>query len=172
MGDKRIRPGVVTTIRVNPADAMAVVDVVNAAGVYTKGMSFASMVSLALSSLLQTMRDQDVIPKRDGFEYNELVQPYLGQNGKKLEITKAMTAAGSKVKARGLSRPKVETIEPPAAIPEEDVTGLDATQRQARSRLTELCQKKDLVDQGTDGVLWSAGDQLEYDDLVRVVYGG
>ena len=51
----------------------------------------------------------------------------------------------------------------------EEVISLEV--RQARTRLAELNAKKELHDDGHPGIVWSAGDQKEFDDLVKVVYG-
>jgi hypothetical protein len=167
-----LRPGMVATIRVNPKDCMAVLDVVKAAGLSTDGMSFAAMTSLAFSSLLQTMRDQEVIPDRDGFEYLDMMQPYLGSknNKKKVAITKTLQNAGSKVRVHGLSKPKVEKapIQEPPTLGEDKALSIE--ERLARSELTELCRKRDMAEEGAEGILWSAADQSRYDELLRVVY--
>lgn len=169
---KRLRPGNVVTIRINPTDCMSVVDVVKQAGVLTPGMSFASMVSLSLSSVMQTLRDQGIIPERDGFEYLEIVGPYISkQDARKIEISKTLASAGSRIKVSGLSQPKHEAgpthHEEPQAPAE--IKPVSTEQRLAGRRLTELLQKRDLAEHGTD-VIWSSADQKEYDELYKVVY--
>lgn len=153
------------------------IDVIEAAGLKVEGMSFPAMVSLALGSLLQTMRDQQVIPDRSGFEYNEMMAPYHGQrsNKRKLEISDTIHRAGSAIKAKGLSKPAPELTFPseparphqvvPELVPERPATGDDL---RARRRLTELLQKKDLAEQGS--VVWQAEDEEEYQQLYRMVY--
>ena len=66
------RSGNVVTIRVAPKDCMSIVDVVKASGIHTGGMSFSMLVSLALSSSMQTFRDQGIVPDREGWEYGKI----------------------------------------------------------------------------------------------------
>lgn len=76
MSGRTVRPGEVVRMRVNTLDCMAVVDVLNKLGLQYQGMSFSQACSTALSSLLETMRVKGVIPRRDGFEYSDMMAPY------------------------------------------------------------------------------------------------
>ena len=49
-------------------------------------------------------------------------------------------------------------------------TAPTADQMRARRRLTELLQKKDLVEQGEVGVTWSREDEVEFQELYQQVY--
>lgn len=72
MSDK-FKAGVVVTIRVTPPDCISCVDVADFGGLYTPGMSFAQVVRDALGTLLESARQQNVIPTRDGYEFEEMV---------------------------------------------------------------------------------------------------
>jgi hypothetical protein len=135
---------------------MAVVDVIKTAGVYVPGMSFSSAVSLALSSLLQTMKDHGVIPDRTGFEYNEVMSAFAqGRNGRKLEINKAIQELGSSIKVSGLSKP----VEASADIaPTPDIM-------EAGRQMTKLLQKRD-----DPTFEWSPRDEQEFQKLYAIVY--
>ena len=175
-----MRPGKVATIRINPKDCMAVLDVCRSVGIELQGASFASLTSLALSSLLQTMRDHKIIPERDGFEYGEMMAPFTGgNNARKAAIADTIHRAGSRLKISGLSqpgspvelsphpeRPMVEVVKP-APSPE---TPPSMELRQAQRRLGELCQKKELADQRGSGIVWSASDEREFQECYKVVY--
>lgn len=166
-----MKAGLVTSIRVNPKDCMSIIDVLNAGGVNFDGMSFASMTSLALSSLLETSRKAGLIPTRDGFEYLTMMQPYISkQNGRKLAITAAMSGLGGAIKAPVVERQVIATPEPdhqPAPVSDTIIT---AEIRTARRRLTELLAKKDMVDGGSHDVTWSASDEQEYKEVYAIVY--
>lgn len=84
----RMKPGVVVQIRVPPADVMSCIDLVKKANLITQGMSIAEVVRLALSGLCGGARKAGLIPQRDGFEFNEMIQPFRtwGQ-ARKLQIT-------------------------------------------------------------------------------------
>ena len=177
-----MKPGNVVSIRVNPTDSMAVVDLLEVSGLRVSGMSFPAMVSLALSSCLEGLRQQGVIPERDGFEYSAMMEGIIGvgNHARKVEVTKVMNTLGSdfKPKAPPTKMPRFlrEPVsqngtrdDEPAAAPAEEVVSLEV--RQARTRLAELNAKKELYDDGHPGIVWSAGDQKEFDDLVKVVYG-
>lgn len=87
--------GHVHNIRVNPEDEMACIDVCKISNVYIQGMSLAQVVRLALSGLLESARAAELIPRRDGFEYNDMVSPLIntGRNGKKLQISETIKLA-------------------------------------------------------------------------------
>lgn len=174
-----MRPGKVVTIRLNPRDCMGVLDVIDKAGLSIEGASFPALVSLALGSLLQTVRDEGVIPDRAGFEYSEMMAPYHGQrsNRRKLEITDTIHKAGSSIRSRGLSKPAGvldELKEPAQATAGRTepvvVNEMSADLRRAGRRLTELLQKKDLAEEPGSGVVWQQSDQEEYDQLYQQVY--
>jgi len=86
-----MKTGRVVYIRVNPKDCMSCVDVCQKVGLVTRGMSFAQLVSLALSSLLETVRKDGAIPTRDGYEYNEMMAPWEG--GKNTKVTVQLNRA-------------------------------------------------------------------------------
>lgn len=90
-----MKHGEVVHIRVNPEDVMAAIDIVKVSGVYVQGMSIAQVVRLAYSGLAEAARKHGVIPRRDGFEYEAMVKPFLntGRNAKKLQISSAVESA-------------------------------------------------------------------------------
>jgi hypothetical protein len=164
-----VRPGVVSTIRVNPKDCMSIIDVIALTGIDTTGMSFAAMTSLALSSLLETARQNGQVPTRDGFEFNEMMLPWASgiRSKRKLEITEAIGNLGSKIHAPPIvSRLALSAMMKPAEAVSSQVSPSEL--RQAQVRLTELLQKQDLADGGK--VVWMEQDQKEYDQLYEIVY--
>jgi len=70
-------PGKVARIRVNPKDAMGVVDVLEKLGVSTTNISFDNGVRIALSSLLESARQSNLIPTREGFEYLKMMERFV-----------------------------------------------------------------------------------------------
>lgn len=93
-----MKAGRVVYIRVNPKDCMSCIDVCQKVATVTKGMSYAQLVSMALATLLETMRANHVIPNRDGFEYNEMMQPWSDGKGNtklKVQLNKAVELQGS-----------------------------------------------------------------------------
>lgn len=74
-------------IRLNPEDMMSCIDVLNNAKINTTGMSLAMVARLVLSALLEGCRVSGEIPRRDGFEYQEMIQPFVQTSQlKKLQI--------------------------------------------------------------------------------------
>ena len=69
-----MRAGNVVSIRVNPTDTLSVIDLMKELNMPMHTLSFPAMVSLALASSLQALREQGVIPERTGFEYNEMTE--------------------------------------------------------------------------------------------------
>ena len=76
---------------------MSCVDVVKKTGLNLQGASFSIIVSAALSSMLESFRQNGVIPVRDGFEYNEIMGSYpkqgKSQHARALAITRTMNLA-------------------------------------------------------------------------------
>lgn len=216
-------PGQVARIRVSPTDFLSVVDVVDALGMRQPGMSFSSMVSIALSSCLEGLRQNGTIPEREGFEFNEVkstvmtprnkkalfitdkfqsrtsdfriaapprnsvqfmktAEELLSQNGTmeddEVETPEERAFRVAELRKLGhnigdngkLIKESVERREEPQSPPavEEIVT---TEMRLARRRLAELVAKQDLIEAKAPGVTWSSGDQREFDELCKVVYG-
>lgn len=81
-----MKPGMVTQIRVNPKDCLAILDLMVAMGIDPyDGRSFAQCVSLSLSSLIGVARRGGIIPTEDdGFQYMNRMAPFLnGKNDKR-----------------------------------------------------------------------------------------
>lgn len=68
-----MRAGKVARIRVNPKDCMSTVDLCKLVGLNPGSMNFSQSVSAAYSTLLEMCRKQGTIPRRDGFEYLQLM---------------------------------------------------------------------------------------------------
>lgn len=169
------KPGRVARIRLNPKDCMSVVDVINAAGINTRGMSFASAVSLSLSSLMETARQSNLIPTRDGFDYLDMMQQFEGRSGqaRKLQITQAVESLGSSIIAPVVEPPlqRLEggTLQRPSEDALKDQGWSDEEIKEAGTRLGELIAKQELSERDSN-VVWSDKDQEEYWQLYGIVY--
>lgn len=97
----KFRAGEVVSIRVNPKDCMSCVDVVKKIGLPIQGGSFAIVVSSALASLLETFRQNNIIPTRDGFEFNEIMSAFpktaRASRARALAITETFHTVGSSI---------------------------------------------------------------------------
>ena len=89
---KNLTTGKTVHIRLSTEDIMGCIDVVEASNVQVPGMSLALVVRLALSGLLEAARVQGSIPKRDGFEYEEMISRYGGSKAIKVKISNTMYA--------------------------------------------------------------------------------
>ena len=100
MTTKRLKPGQVTTIRVSPQDCMAVVDIL-IVGVPLGNLSFAQATKLAFSSMAESMRQNQIIPRRLGYEYLEMMDVFKedlnGRRAAKLGQTSLNDAAGRRL---------------------------------------------------------------------------
>lgn len=96
---RKMKAGRTVQIRVNPRDCLSVVDVASKVALLLPGTSFAQVVSIALSSLLESARSAGIIPRRDGFEAAEMMQAFGDQpsrsHRRKLDITRTFELAGS-----------------------------------------------------------------------------
>lgn len=161
---KKLASGRIARIRVNPTNCVSVLDVIDKLPIpFKEQMSFDQCVSMALSSLLETARQQGLIKENDGFDYlnrmSRFHSGHAGQHGKKLEITKAVGELGSRFHAPVIAHTPEGYVEPE----------LTADQRRAWTRIKELTAKMELAETEGSGVVWSAGDQMEYDKLAALV---
>ena len=74
-----MKHGYVARVRVAPADIMTCIDLVQKAGIHTQGMSLSQAISLAIKGLCQGARNTGLAPTRDGFEYAQMVNPFISQ---------------------------------------------------------------------------------------------
>lgn len=167
-----MRAGLVVNIRVNPRDCQTVLDVLDSIGYKRTGNSFAQLVSLTLSSLLETQRMAGNVPEPDPFEYLNKLGEYIGQqrSSKKLQVAKVIHNGGAAVRAPAIqTKPVAKTTE--AEANEYIPPAVTTEQREAGRRLAELDAKKELA-QTNSAVLWSLRDDAEYQQLYKQVYGG
>ena len=168
-----LRAGVVASIRINPKDAQSILDVLEKAGVPTANMSFSAMTALALQSLLESARQSRLIPEPDPFDFLTRVGPYLKtKHSAKLAVTNTLHGMGAALQApamppEAVSAPSVGPGVIPDAAPDID----PEVRRHATTRLTELEHKKDLIEDGVEGIVWSAEDEAEYKKYADLLFG-
>ncbi len=79
---------------------MACIDVCQAIGMSMQNMSFAQVVKIALASCLESMRQNNVIPTRSGFEYSDMMHPFkeldFHNRAAKLGVTKLVDGLGER----------------------------------------------------------------------------
>ena len=109
---KCMKAGFVVRIRVNPTDCLSILDTMRSVGVIVENMSFSSLASLTLSTLLASMRKAGTIPTRDGFEYAQMMRPFEG--AKSTHDKRAITESLYLNAAHGLELPKI--VMPTVAI--------------------------------------------------------
>lgn len=99
-----MRPGRVIHARINPEDAMSVVDILDKLGLTAERFSFDAACRIVLSSLLESVRVQGGIPRRQGFEYSTLMQRFQERVPRdrieKLVNTSVLDTEGSKLHIR------------------------------------------------------------------------
>jgi len=144
---KRILPGRVVHIRLNPRDCISCVDTCDKLKVNSVGMSFAQVVKIALSSAMESFRVNGIIPNRGGFEFTELVtnrfnEAGAGAHGNAIKITEAIMAQG-------------DNYQPAPIVPET------RERKQRRMRYEELRLKKE-----HDDLNWTDELQAEFMPLV------
>lgn len=152
---QKLSAGTVVRIRVNPEDCLSILDLVEKLPIpFKENMSFAQCVSLGLSSLLETARQQGLLPEVDGFQYLERMSrfgsKYNGVHKKKLEFTKTVGQLGSNFKS--------PTVQPPAA---EVSTYQPPVVQLSEAQITRINELNEKMDSGN----WTEADQREYDQL-------
>lgn len=157
-----MRPGIVVSIRVNPKDCQSILDLMEKIEYKTVGNSFSHLVSMALSTLLETARQQGGLPEPDPFQYLNRLGPFIGgkRTGRKLAVAKAMNELGASFKAPVMP---VEAKEAPSEPPMHQPT---AEQRRAVTRMQELEIKREHAPD-----TWTTRDEEEYKECERVAFG-
>lgn len=87
----------VVQFRLNTEDIMGCIDVLNLSDINKDGMSMAMVCRLVLSSFLQGAREKGMIPKREGYEYTDMVAQFSkASHGKKVALTNNLFAVEAK----------------------------------------------------------------------------
>lgn len=167
-----MKAGHVVTIRINPRDCQSVLDVLDAAGVPRKALSFAQCVSLSLGSLLETARRNGLIPEPDEFEYLNRMSEYMtpDRRRKSARVADALHNLGGRLRSPALDGAE----EGPSAAPSSPANPLAVSEEEdspevqaAQVRLTQLLIKKE---QAEDGGPWSQEDERNFQQLYSIVY--
>ncbi|MHB8413879.1 MAG: hypothetical protein ACYDB1_00595 [Acidiferrobacteraceae bacterium] len=101
-----MKAGPTPHIRMSPQDAMGCIDVAEKLGVNIDGMSFAMVVKLAVASLLESARQNGLIPRREGWEYDKMMSRFdelqQGARAGKLQMTALVQGMGSDLAPRAV----------------------------------------------------------------------
>lgn len=159
-----MRPGEVVSLRLNPLDCMAIVDMLKIGGVDTEGISFSQAVATVVQSMLESARIQAVIPVRDGFDYMEVMRPFSRK--KKGPAKGGIIAAMGQIKA-GMHTAQAAGMRIATASVDDVLPPVDMTPLQRRSGLR---MKEMLFKQEHAPDTWTAEDQGEFDTLYKIVY--
>ena len=145
-----MKPGQVVHVRISPQDCLACVDIVKAIGINTTNMSFALVVKIALASCLESMRQNNVIPKRTGFEFTDMMAPFkefrAQRQASKLHAARIIDSIGDK-------------FQPPAIVP------TNPELERVRSRMDELAFKRE-----QDEMNFTREDQQEWEQLTAQLF--
>lgn len=94
---KHMLAGRVVRIRVNPQDCMGVVDVLKLLELKVVQFTFDQAVRIVLSSLLESSRSHGAIPRRDGFEFTQMMKGFIqritNDRTKTFEVTRLLDTA-------------------------------------------------------------------------------
>lgn len=143
------KPGQVVRLRISPIDCLSILDVLDAAGVPRKNISFSSCSSLALATLLETVKKANLIPTPDGFDFAERMEPYIGWNHK----GRRKGAADTLFQKAG---------ELPFSIPQGEEMEMPLEQA------IEICENFQAMK--TQGVQPTEKEIKEYEQAMKVVY--
>lgn len=74
------KAGVVSCIRLNPVDAMSVIDILDHLGLSKDNLSFPQATKLVLGAFLATARRDGIIPVRASGEFEDMLSPFGREN--------------------------------------------------------------------------------------------
>ena len=143
-----MKAGHVVSIRVNPRDCQSVLDLLDAAGIPRRALTFAQCVSLALGSSLETFRKDGTLPEVDEFEYLNRMQPYLGRMAKRVRVANTIHSAGGERRSRTVYRGEeagtaAQDSIPESAAPVEATPQVVAATPEETARFTQLLMASD-----------------------------
>lgn len=132
-------PGEKVWIRVKPTELVGCVDVLAAAGVDVAGMSLSAMVRCALNILIESALAAGTIPRRDGYDYLNVIAPFKRANlrtkvqvGHTISLAENLRQGEDRTIALGtLPRPRGSVVNGESAL----------VQREGRNRLKGRIQE-------------------------------
>lgn len=141
-----MRPGKVVNVRINPANCMAVYDALKLAGVNPAAINFNSAVSRVFDMMMEGLRRDKIIPTREGFEFNPIMEEFSQSN---------------KITLPGYT--KVPEVQDTIMVSKANIPPTTtAEQRLARFRFKELCEKKESAPDS-----WTAEDEEEMERVYQ-----
>jgi hypothetical protein len=151
------RAGHVVTIRVNPEDCQGVLDVMRVLNVDPyDGRSFAVCVSLALSSMLVSLRKSGVTPEIDHFQYLNRMGPFLKARNDKRK--KSINDGLYSTAMHGVSAPAIPSRHPGQFIPDH----IQETQGWTEAGPVTTAAVPMLMDEGTRMMLEDRLQEIRY----------
>lgn len=161
-----MRPGKVVTIRVNPIDCMSVIDVLDAANVPYSNMSYASMVSLALATLIQSAKNSHIIREPDPFQYGQVMARYADstRSRTKLLANENMQMMRANFEAPAIVQKSPSTMQ--SFTPSTQSPPVSPEMQRSRNQLRDFEEKRRL-----DKSNMSEWEVAEWFRLFPIVYG-
>lgn len=104
-----MKHGAVVQFRLSTEDIMSCIDILNDANISKDGMSLGMVCKLVLSSYLETCRKSNSIPTRDGFEYLNMITPFVNVS----QVKKANMIS---------NMPRVDTVQTRIMSPSQEPT--------------------------------------------------
>lgn len=161
-----MKAGMVVQLRVSAKDCLAVLDLMESMGINPRdGRSFAQCTSLALSSMIQVMRDRGVIPaEEDGFQYLNRMAPFLNSRNDKRKRAAANTLYS-----------RMDDVKPTPPLPATPAYTPPtlAAQRLSMDEETQVMlaeEMKELDDRRNDGGEWTSEEQERYNYLNKLLF--
>ena len=152
--------GFITRIRLSPKDVMACLDCVSAADADVPGMSLSAAVKRGIVVAMETLRQNKVIPTRDGFEYLDMIAPYQAISPvMKVKVGHQLVVAAQQAEQYDTPHPTIPTrVEPTAA---------DIAKGRARERILRKYQELSFRKENGGKGNWTAAEQQSLDALAQ-----
>lgn len=107
-----MKAGMVTQIRVNPADCQSVLDIMGIVGIDPyDGRSFAQCVSIAFSSMIGSLKKSGIIEEPDSFQYMNRMATFVGSRNDKRKYV--ASEALYRNASQGMATPTLPTAHVP-----------------------------------------------------------
>lgn len=151
--------GTVVNIRVSPTNCMAISDAIRLAGLHPGDMTFSSAVSRVLDMMMDSLRRDNLIPTRDGFELSNMMEEFIQKN------KASLPSVSYRQPTIREDAPRSHTVGTDApAVQVASNTATTHEQRMANVRFKELMVKREHAPDS-----WTLGDERELEQVLALM---
>jgi hypothetical protein len=151
------KSGKVVSIRISPLDCLSIIDICKKAGIIEADATFPGLTSQALKMMIHAYKTMGMIPVRDGFEWNEMMEPFdedIKARSNKAERKAHVLIPESLMQSIPAERQR---------LPPDGIQVVPEANKELKEELIRLADRRETL--GFDHPNWTAAEQRRYDEL-------